>query len=47
MGFTKKLRHEAQTGLKFDIFKPMLESVIFKCICWLNGLFLEVLISVF
>ncbi len=29
------------TGLKFEIFKPQLESGIFKYISWLNGSFLE------
>jgi hypothetical protein len=28
-----------QTGSEFDIFKPRLESGIFKCIPWLNGSF--------
>jgi hypothetical protein len=27
-------------GLKFDDFKPWLKSGIFKCISWLNSLFL-------
>ncbi len=38
--FTKKWRAETlQPGLEFDNFKPRLESGIFKCISWLNGLF--------
>ncbi len=46
--FTKKWRAETlQPGLEFDNFKPRLESGIFKCIYWLNGSFLGVMIGVF
>ncbi len=39
--FTKKWRAETlQPGLEFDNFKPRLKISIFKCISWLNGLFL-------
>ncbi len=45
--FYKKWRAETlQLGLKFDNFKPLLESGIFKCISWLNGSFLGVMIPV-
>jgi hypothetical protein len=38
---TKKWRAETlQPGSEFDEFKPRLKSSIFKCISWLNGLFL-------
>jgi hypothetical protein len=36
-----------QPGLEFDIFIPRLKSGIFKCISWLNGSFLWVMIGVF
>ncbi len=37
--FTKKWRAETvQPGLEFDNIKPGLESGIFKCISWQNGL---------
>ncbi len=36
----KKWKAETlQTGLEFDNSKPLLESVIFKCISWLNDSF--------
>jgi hypothetical protein len=40
--FTKKWRADfLRPGLKFDNFKPRLESGIFKCISWLNDSFFE------
>jgi hypothetical protein len=35
---SKELR--LQPALEFEIFKPWLESIFFKCISWLNGSFL-------
>jgi hypothetical protein len=38
--FPKKWKAETpHLGFEFDIFKPRLESSIFKCISWLNGSF--------
>jgi hypothetical protein len=38
--FTNNLKTETRKpDLEFDDFKPSLESSIFKCISWLNGLF--------
>jgi hypothetical protein len=46
--FTKKWRAETpQPGLEFDNFKPRLRSGIFKCISWLNSLFLGAMNGVF
>ncbi len=45
--FTKKWRAETlQLRLESDNFKPRLESGIFKCIFWLNGSLLGVMIGV-
>ncbi len=35
-----KMNETLQPGLEFDNFKPRFKSGIFKCISWLNGLFL-------
>ncbi len=37
--FPKKWSSDSITCFRFDNFKPWLESDIFKCISWLNGLF--------
>jgi hypothetical protein len=45
---TKNGRVETlQPELEFVNFKALLKSGIFKCICWLNGSFLRVMIGDF